>query len=82
MFTGNIEKTKQKFIVFQDKHLKFLMTLLFGVGFGVALHDFAHALWQVGEYSEILSYQGGYIGFVLMLVAFIVIASSSEKSRK
>ena len=49
-----------------------LSLLIFSVGFGVGLHDFCHALWEVGGYSEILSLQGGYFGFLLMLMGFIL----------
>jgi len=52
--------------------LRGLSILLFGIGFGVALHDFAHSLWEVGGYREVLSPQGGYFGFALMLLAFIL----------
>jgi len=58
------------------------MAILFGTGFGIALHDFAHALWQVGSYQEVLSYQGGYIGFLFMLVAFIIVIFSKEEESR
>jgi hypothetical protein len=44
----------------------------FGIGYGIALHDYAHALWEVGGYREVLSLQGGYIGFALILLFFIL----------
>jgi len=47
---------------------------LFFVGFGIALHDFAHSLWVIGGYREILSLQGGYIGFGLMAIGFILLS--------
>ena len=46
---------------------------LFILGLGVALHDFCHTLWQVGGYWEILSLQGGYIGFILMVIGVVII---------
>ena len=49
-----------------------LALLFFGVGLGVALHDYCHALWQVGGYREILSPQGGYIGFSILTSAFLI----------
>jgi len=52
--------------------LRGVCILGFGVGYGIALHDYAHALWQVGGYREILSFQGGYLGFALMLIFFIL----------
>lgn len=45
--------------------------LVFGIGFGVTLHDFVSHLSELGGYEEILSPHGGYIGFVLMLIAFL-----------
>ena len=45
---------------------------IFFLGFGISLHDFCHALWEVGGYPKILSWQGGYIGYVLMLIAFLL----------
>ena len=52
--------------------LRGLSTILFLIGFGVSLHDFCHTLWELGSYKEILSPQGGYIGFAMMLLAFIL----------
>jgi len=49
-----------------------LALLLFGVGLGVTLHDYFHALWQVGGYPEILSPQGGYLGFFILTFAFLI----------
>jgi hypothetical protein len=51
--------------------LRGMGVLAFGIGYGMALHDYAHALWQVGGYGELLSPQGGYIGFALMLLSFV-----------
>jgi hypothetical protein len=45
---------------------------LFFAGFGVLLHDYCHALWQVGGYSEVLSPQGGYFGAAVMVAGFIL----------
>jgi len=54
--------------------LKFLFgTILFWFGLGVLVHDYAHALWQVGGYSEILSLQGGYIGIVLAVLSWLIL---------
>ena len=52
---------------------KLIATLLFGTGFGIALHDYCHTLWEIGKYKEILSFQGGYIGFVLIILAWIIL---------
>jgi hypothetical protein len=45
---------------------------LFFVGLGILLHDYCHALWQVGGYREILSLQGGYFGAAILTVGFIL----------
>jgi len=46
---------------------------LFFLGFGVLLHDYFHALWQVGGYREMLKPQGGYIGSVILIMGFILV---------
>jgi len=51
--------------------LRGLGILGFGIGYGIALHDYAHTLWQVGGYGELLAPQGGYLGFTLMLLSFL-----------
>jgi hypothetical protein len=60
--------------------------ILFLTGYGVALHDYAHALWEVGGYREILSLQGGYIGFAMVFAGFILLVSEhiafGEKKQK
>lgn len=43
--------------------------MLFGLG--VLVHDYAHALWQVGGYGEILSPQGGWVGLGIMGIAML-----------
>lgn len=53
--------------------IKLIATLLFGTGLGVSLHDYCHALWEIGKLREILSLQGGYFGFTLMIVAWIIL---------
>jgi hypothetical protein len=46
-----------------------LSLLLFAVGFGISLHDFAHQVWELK--GTPLSLEGGYIGFILMLIGFL-----------
>jgi hypothetical protein len=54
-----------------NKKIKRIVTnALFYIGLGVMLHDFAHTCWQVGGYSEILSPQGFYVGFILTLIGW------------
>ena len=35
------------------------------VGYGVALHDYAHQVWQLKGFHNPI--EGGYIGFLMML---------------
>ena len=53
------------------RRTKVLALIIICVGYGVALHDYAHALWQVGGYREILSLQGGYVGFALIMLGIL-----------
>lgn len=52
---------------------KTLLHIMFGGGFGIALHAIANELYYKGGYSEILSFQGEWIGFSLMLAAYILL---------
>ena len=60
-------------LLFKNERIKWIATLLFGIGTGISLHDYCHALWQVGGYKEILSLQGGYFGYALMILAWIIL---------
>ena len=44
----------------------------FFVGLGILLHDYCHALLQVGGYQEVFSPQGGYIGSIILVIGFIL----------
>lgn len=50
--------------------IKLMLVALFWVGYGIALHANANELWNKGGYTEILSFQGEWIGFTLMAVAW------------
>ena len=58
----------------QVKNLKNekLGIILFWFGLGILVHDYAHALWQIGGYQEILAPQGGWIGLALMLLGYFL----------
>ena len=43
--------------------------ILYLIGYGVALHDFAHQVWLLK--GTVISLEGGYIGFALCFVGFI-----------
>ena len=64
---------KRMNISLRSELIKWITTLLFGIGTGISLHDYCHALWQVGGYKEILSLQGGYFGYALMILAWIIL---------
>lgn len=44
---------------------------LFFMGFGIALHDFAHQVWELK--GTVLSLEGGYLGFVFIIVSFVLL---------
>ena len=45
--------------------------LLFSVGYGISIHDFAHQVWELK--GTVLSLEGGYIGFGLTIVGFLIL---------
>ncbi|MEM2259986.1 MAG: hypothetical protein QXP52_00175 [Candidatus Aenigmatarchaeota archaeon] len=52
--------------------LKILMGLVFFlIGYGVSLHDFAHQVWELKR--TVLSLEGGYIGFFILFLGFILL---------
>jgi hypothetical protein len=53
----------------------------FFFGLGVLIHDYLHALYQVGGYSEILSLQGGYFGIIILLIGFILLYYQMDKMK-
>ena len=56
-----------------SRKLKYIISLiLFWIGFGVALHDACHHMYLIGGYKEILSLQGIYIGFIIMIIGYLV----------
>jgi len=58
---------------FGTELMKYIATILYGIGFGISLHDYCHALWEVGGYKEILSLQGGYFGYAILIIAWILL---------
>ena len=60
---------------------KKILFIVFLVAFGVAVHDFAHALYEVGGYGEILSLQGGWFGFAFMLICFLLYTTLAEEAK-
>ena len=47
-------------------------SILFWFGLGVFVHDYAHTLWQIGGYGEILAPQGGWIGLAILLLGYFL----------
>jgi hypothetical protein len=45
---------------------------LYAFGLGVLIHDYCDALYEVGGVREVLSFQGGYIGAIIMTAGFLL----------
>ena len=54
------------------RQLKNISNLLFGLGVGVSIHAIANELYYKGGYKEILSPQGEWIGFGILIIAWII----------
>jgi len=54
----------------------------FFFGLGVLVHDYLHALYEVGGQHEILSLQGGYFGIIILLIGFILVYYQILTNRK
>jgi len=50
------------------KKIAWIMLL---IGYGIALHDFAHQVWELK--GTVLSLEGGYIGFIIMFIGLIIL---------
>jgi uncharacterized membrane protein len=59
-----------------------LVDILFIAGWGITLHAVANELYHKGGYAEILSLQGEYIGFALMMAAYIIIRIKFRRAEK
>jgi len=59
------------------RHVKMLAHILFWLMMGVLIHDYAHALYTIGGYKEILSLQGGWVALAIMIILWL---SSSQTS--
>jgi len=57
------------------KLLRKAIQILFWIAIGVLMHDYAHALYVIGGYREILSLQGGWIALVVIVILWLVITS-------
>ena len=49
-----------------------VITVLFWLCVGVLVHDYAHALWQIGGIQEVLSLQGGWVALFCMVFLWIL----------
>ena len=59
--------------------LLLLATVLIFVGYGVALHDFAHQVWELK--GTVISLEGGYVGFTILLVGLVILIIAVNKSQ-
>lgn len=41
------------------------------IGYGIALHDYAHQVWELR--GTVLSLEGGYIGFIVLIVGLLLL---------
>ncbi len=58
-------------VAWKLKKAKIIGMLLALIGYGIALHDFAHQVWELKGTS--ISLEGGYIGFLLLLLGLIAL---------
>jgi len=56
----------------KDRMRELMIFSMFWIGYGIALHGIASELYKKGGYPEILSFQGEWIGFTLMAIAFVI----------
>ncbi len=52
--------------------IKDIIFIIFLIAFGVTFHDWAGAQLAAGGIPGLLSLQGGWFGFAIMLIAFLV----------
>jgi hypothetical protein len=57
---------------------KLISLMLTCVGYGVALHDFAHSIWEL--HGTIFSPEGGYVGFGMMAVGMVMAVWADVRS--
>ena len=60
------------------KTIFLIALILIFVGYGVALHDFAHQVWELK--GTVISLEGGYIGFIIMLIGLIILLINGRKT--
>jgi hypothetical protein len=57
-----------------------ILRILFWISFGVALHDFAHGVWELK--GTPLSPEGGYIGFAGIALSIMLMRWENKRQRK
>jgi len=50
---------------------RFIFKILYWISFGIALHDYAHQVYELKGYHNLL--EGGYIGFIAMIIFWLFI---------
>jgi len=59
--------------------IKKIAWIILLIGYGIALHDFAHQVWELK--GTVISLEGGYIGFIIMLIGLIILLINGRKTR-
>ena len=58
--------------------IKKIAWIILLIGYGIALHDFAHQVWELK--GTVISLEGGYIGFIIMLIGLIILLINGRKT--
>jgi len=66
-------------MVTRKKMLVIALILTF-IGYGVALHDFAHQVWELK--GTVISLEGGYVGFIMLLIGLALLLNLTITKEK
>ena len=62
------------------KKMLIIALILTFVGYGVALHDFAHQVWELK--GTVISLEGGYVGFIMLLIGLTLLLNLTITKEK
>jgi len=62
------------------KKMLIIALILTFVGYGVALHDFAHQVWELK--GTVISLEGGYVGFIMLLIGLALLLNLTITKEK